>query len=1765
MVHLIKRFLEITNNAHFSSVTSRRAVRGMSVHSTSLAKCAMMVTLMMVMGVGSVWAEEVEIWTGSNMADDGLNQINTGHGNSILSSGNKSISAGSYYNNTDNCYEIPSTDWSASIANDIASQNGLALEPTVYGTPITKVSLYTPSAVVDPFINQAASGCAQTRNNPPEELSRDLPSKTISLSGASLSGVLYARIYVVDDKNKPVDPSGGLYSVSCPGATATQAGTNAKNGFYLYTGSELTKSDIQVTLNAGAGNFTKYRIVALLANDLLTATISSGTVTTEPQWQEEYTYRFTYPVERIIISGNDTGAIPISALEGNIASINIQQLILSKFNKDASQFMSSWYGKLYVTDAAGNLQTLTNTDNSPQDNAWAFNKIGYNGWDLSGNTMTCSSAKNTNEWYFNQWVGKFEVYVPKNHILSEYVGYNIVFEITDEYDGNTAEPKVIYVFPVPQDITFEYDGEIANTVAVTQQMTSATSSEETLDWTTTKASVAMPQAGWKYARFYVVDAAGNAVDPTLDAHKLTVSGSATLCETKESGYYVYNAGSDITMPTVTLSTQGSTVRAYKVVCWLANATAGVNTDGTTMTEEPDITHAYTYSFTYPVTHTEATGEVEWSPASMTVALDIDALKGAGYKAALGSNYHVVWTVNVGGTEQTPATGTARQVGQWTVSTDGDNVTFYAPTGQTFADMSNVTFVARLYETATGENDSDKSLTYTVSIVRTQFLGTLKDGGREGSETIRNIDDAATSVSVPLVNALTEWGGTAKYARVWLTQNGTAVNPAGKLSVGTAFKQDATYGYYLTGNPVTLSSATLTLADATLNQYEVHIALSADEPTGTSSFAPRRAASLTSYEPDYDYLYTIKFAYTPKATYVHKYVKWNQSKAVLDLTSDIVVSDLLADGDPDGFYIKWYIQDGSNNAVTIYGDGGINNGANNTDDWLLYMQDHNAVYPFGLQPDKSFLFMFGNKDKWGNAYDATTNAKHELDPMVYAPKGKKFEDVSDYTVVCATSPYKPTVVTGDNASVTAEPTQETSYTYYIFHFNADGLPPYDLVNETDIAATKKLVPLTSYESAGNKLDVSDALAENAKYARIYVSKYGAANNESANLTITYDGNPITKCTTGNERYGWYLSVPEGIDVSKFSVTGLEPDEMLKYNVAIVSSQNELSGTKEPAWEKKTVYSFQKIIKRRVNADAEKDNIEGVSEQADILDRLSSAVSDFSGSLYAKWYVVDAFGTTQKIVGGNGNNSLDSWSFSLRNSGLGDWNNDNNNLVYYTDRVENSSSAKIESGDGWTAQVAKTDGIYIPVGDWNNKNSLKSFIGYQVVFEFSDEYDTATNGADPGYKLKYVYTIVDPSAFEGELSASGAEDGMTQEVNRDAASVTVDLANGAFKHSKLTGTDKVKYARFYLTDAQGAVQEPGGKLTVSYEGGSVTTCNVTTQGYYIYIGKDTELDPTKFTVTLKAPKAYKTYHVVGVFSTQMTEIIPEDGATPLQREPDWELQYTYSFRYPQPETTKEYNRTMEWRRKEMRADASTTNVDADWNTSWDELSLGQCIKWYVENGAGEKQPLVYGDSRQTGTWTIAAHEPFEVADNVAMLLGTHAVTEGKWNSNWGKPNIYAPAEVSFEDVQDYKIICEVAADANAEATPNARYTITMFKSYLGELKEEGDTGSETIKVDNNATTETVPLGHALTKWGGTGAKYARVWLTTADGTRIDPTGMLTVTGLTAFTTEGEKNVDFGFYVSSDGGISLADATLTAEAGTFDRYQVHVALSTDLPGGA
>ncbi|MBQ8714071.1 MAG: hypothetical protein IJ552_02555 [Prevotella sp.] len=964
---------------------------------------------------------------------------------------------------------------------------------------------------------------------------------------------------------------------------------------------------------------------------------------------------------------------------------------------------------------------------------------------------------------------------------------------------------------------------------------------------------------------------------------------------------------------------------------------------------------------------------------------------------------------------------------------------------------------------------------------------------------------------------------AKYARFVLVKDGEELTISSTaLTVGSGNGQTSSErpkrGLYVYNNGGLSDddlSVTVTLDEGTFEDYQLVAYFSDEVPELVGTIITKEPATLDEKQI---------FSFNYPTQTIDKYISWNTNSTTIDLAS-LINSDLptLTNSSTKG-YIGWSVYDGpygSSNLVNIQGNHYNPSAA---PAWAMTFNSNDTKNSFSISDGQI-------SGSWGGYTNVT----------VYAPGTQKFEDYKNYVVVAEVS----------------DVSSEKIRVRYIFHFNADGLPPYELVNETAITDTKKAVPVTDYEAASQVFDVSEALVSGAKYARVYVAKYGNPIDESANLTVTYDGAALTQCAAGNVKYGWYLSEAGGINPAKLSITGLDAAEMLKYELVIVSADEELSGTKEPAWDKKTVIYLQKDIRNRVLADSEKQNLVLNFQDNILTTQLGGAqVSDFSKSLYAKWYILDPTDNKVAIGPASGGNTV--WRFDMRNYSVEQWTLDGREYKYFTDNDTRTKTA-IEDANGWAAQVAKVGQLFVQE---NGTKHTSDYIGYKIVFEFCDEYDTST-GAEPAYKLKYTTIIVDPTAFTGTLSDAGVADGKIQEVTRSAASVDIDLETGAYAHSKLSGKD-LKYARFYLADAEGHLVNPDGKLEVKYDGATtnVTACNNAEEGYYIYLGGSPieALDKSKVSVQLKAPKTYKLYKVVGVFSTEMTEMMPDDGNTPLTREPDWELNYSWNFTYPAP-TTKEYARTMEWRRQEMKADASTTNIDTDWDTSWEELSLGQCVKWYVENESGVKQPLAYGDSRQTSTWTIAAHDPFAVSDNVATLVGTHAVTEGKWNNNWGKPAIYAPAGVDFETVKNYKIICEVAAENSTTATPNAKYTITMFKSYLGELKETGTTDSEIMMVNNISTSETVPLSNALT--GCTGAKYARVWLTTPDGTRIDPTGILTVTGMTAYTTEGDKNVNFGYYISDESGISLSDATLTAEAGTFDKYQVHVALSTDLPG--
>lgn len=1684
------------------------------------------------------------------------------------------------------------------------------------------------------------------------------------------------------------------------------------------------------------------------------------------------------------LTGSDSGAIPISALNEQHYQIDIRDNIRSqfpdKFANDDSGFMKSWSGKWYVTNPGGDVQPLATGQGV--DNSWSEGVLVYNNWTLANNVITCNSSPNqwggtdtSQGWFFNQRVGLLDVYAPNGKKLGDYVGYKVIFEVSDEYNASNpnADPKVRFILPIPTGVIFEYEGSINNTWSISQPLEAFESIGVTLDWTgsTASSAIAMPTIGWKYARFFVVDSNGDPVDPTDDAHKLTVSNSKA-CINKASGYYVYNSGNEISLPTVTLSST-TDVTQYKVVCWLTAVVSDIQTgDDGKVVKEPTITDEYTYSFTRPrgflgslkegtgqegrqtvivqeFTSTEetvplgdaltaytkqfnsdsnhpalyarvwltttdgtlvdptgkltvngltaftnstdvkygfylASGEGISSLSDATLTLDartfpqyevhvavssdapastegfsrsnaplrapaanepdydyvhtfdfaydiitrefqLDELDGSETIFFIGENgeYHDMvledynktdeqmaqsqwygrWYITSDGTDRmTVSIGNGAQNDQWVIAprnengnwngnnwqpkqengrtievyTSGgrnetwmsqqslSNAKVFVPNGRSVSDYAGYKLVFEAAESYDGNGTPDFNLRYTFilpspdAFINEPSSGVTRSGHEEQLERTAGVSAFSLSAVADAETGTKYTSTTANYVRIYVVGNNgkpvaydyksdgshpllNVTSSAGTVQKAGQYAKNGLY-VYNNGNSMSLSDIHVTLhaGAGKLNRYKV-IALLSD---GTISELPQ--------EPqwNHEYSYTIKYPIEERIVELSEDIL-TQSEVHLNYTNAVLsFFGLTSEEMSSAWYERWKVTDADDVVKTLEPKNATSG------NWTLAHPNN------GEWPSSDWT---ADGDWVSNLSTTVSNNKQWYLENFFAhgyvrvPDGSTYTNYQGYKIIYEVSPTN----SADDIALR-----------YIFLVPT--LDPF--VNKTDPVETlDKYVNVAEVASANGNIAIAESdLPADTHYLRFYLAKNGDAKMISETLSVSYDGVPATPCTA--QKNGKYLSLANDFDVNKLSVsTSLAADELLKYQLVCVSSSHTPAEDKEPAWEHKTVWHFQKEISQRIYAD-DQASIPGVNIQSDILSRLDVSVSDFSGSLYAKWYVEGPSGTKQQVDGGNG--SWDSnWRINIRNGGFGDWSKGENELRYYTGMSDNTTSANIESW-GWRDEVARTEAFWVPKPS-NDATTTSNYIGYRIVFEFSDEYDATSNGADPGYRLRYVYTITDPNAFTGELNDNGDEDGMTQEVSRTDASVTVDLTNGAFAHSKLSGKE-VKYARFYLTDSQGNMVSPDGKLTVVYSGGTVTTCNVTEQGFYVYPANNDAIDLSKLSVTLAAPKAYKQYQVVGVFSTELDGMDPEDYSTPLMREPDWDLKYTYSFKYPAP-TTKVISVTIPWSRHSMKVDASTTDEETDWGISFEELSVEQYVKWYVVDGNGNKQPLEHGSARKAGTWVVKSASDYTVDEednNMAVLTGLTDFTEANWNGVWSKPTFYAPAGKEYDDFSNYKFICEVAAEASAEATPYVRYEFSMEKSFFGELKDNGTEGGETIDdLEQDQETVTIPLSHALANSGISKAVYARVWLTKSDGTLVEPTGLSWVQNdaqdhnqAVPFSYHNSDWSKYGYYLCSadvpgwNSGITgLSDAaTLTLTAGTFNQYQVHVALSSSNPTG-
>lgn len=741
--------------------------------------------------------------------------------------------------------------------------------------------------------------------------------------------------------------------------------------------------------------------------------------------------------------------------------------------------------------------------------------------------------------------------------------------------------------------------------------------------------------------------------------------------------------------------------------------------------------------------------------------------------------------------------------------------------------------------------------------------------------------------------------------------------------------------------------------------------------------------------------------------------------------------------------------------------------------------------------------------------------------------------ADYEVVCVMSASEPTMA---GTKVWKEPTLQAKY---VFHMDA----PDNFESSLKVGG-RKGVYLKDYvetETTSAEVEFTRALelvgSGTPKYARFILMKGGKAVDPAGKLTIT--GVSPAPQQTSKPTQGYYLyNTGNDLDLSGLSVT-VNGADYADYRVVCIFSTDAAAAATgnvvetEPEWNVQYTYSFTKVT--TLPSDQLANPYIQLNIHQMVLDYFGKTEDEMKDVWHADWSVRDkktrAIQTLQK---GN-TQGADVWS-----AYVGYWwaayqdGNDygatlNQNYIYAGHlTAADKGQDKLEAVQNMLGYLQ----IYAP----SAYATIQGASDYEIVYQVTDDY----HGGMPTMTSRFVFRI--PS-FENEPNTGMVEDVMPQTVpDRSQTSFTLgDMPSDA------------KYARFYLVDKNNNVIEPGTVLSVS----DGTACGKTMSGIYLYDNGNI-ISPT---VTIAAPNAYKTYKVVGLFSSTMTDPLL-NGSTLIQ-EPKWDLQRTYTFDYTI--TTNEVAKTIEWDAKTMAADASAeTDLDTDWHTSIDEMTTGQCIKWYVVDGSNAKQPLALGNTRIGESWAIGLPNTFTVTDNVASLSNFTSI-EASQLATWVTTNVYAPSEATYADVNSCKIICEIYTNNEGTGNPNARYTFSIHKGFLGSLKNGVTETTERVLLPTADVTE-----HTFTAKVPKGTKYTRAYLLDKDGTAIDPTDKLKMKkqtdidikavrtdidggsvlhGVYCYMAEGEAPYE----VEQELTLKLTDATL-------DQYQVVVVTSTD-----
>ena len=485
--------------------------------------------------------------------------------------------------------------------------DGTGVTFRIYNCQLLSAKIIVP--VTDTFLNTAKSGVVTGSGSAEKNKTTDAYGD-FTLSDANsvtdftnIANVKYARIYVTDASGKKLD-----YDTKADGSnnllevTGSQvAGTSKKNGLYVYNGGlNLELSGITVKLNAGVGNLKKYKVVALLSTDA--ATTDGSNVTKEPQWDYEYTYTFTYPetVEERVIqldSELNTG----SEIGTNYVALKYRTEAITYLTDEGGVDKDNWYGRWYIRDKSTKIRETLGRGLTQDANQWmasirlngeTWENEEWNGVTFSDNCAYNCSKNNNGDWVFQQMFGFFKVFWPSSISgFEDCSDYEIVFEASNEYEGDDPVIKLRYVFQFP--VSDNFLGKPKASV------TSGNGSQE-VEKTATSGAFTLNGVysnDIKYARIILCDEDGKAL---ADQSKLVVTydGVAAVAagSKAKNGVYIYNNGNtlDKSKISVTLNAGLGNMTKYRIKCLLAEDAA---TD--ISTKEPDWDYEYTYKFSYP--------------------------------------------------------------------------------------------------------------------------------------------------------------------------------------------------------------------------------------------------------------------------------------------------------------------------------------------------------------------------------------------------------------------------------------------------------------------------------------------------------------------------------------------------------------------------------------------------------------------------------------------------------------------------------------------------------------------------------------------------------------------------------------------------------------------------------------------------------------------------------------------------------------------------------------------------------------------------------------------------------------------------------------------------------------------------------------------------------------------------------------------------------------------------------------------------------------